>query len=101
VQPSGIFLYQLAAVDCAILPINDFRENFVVNDKTGFSGPYRVNSHYEDHIDLIKWCDDEMDSNNPPQTIAFFFTKYDVIEMAFDKLNDSLDRHAIDEDTKK
>lgn len=100
-QPSGIFLYQLAAVDCAILPISDFRANFLVDENTGFSGPYRMNSQRADQIELVKWRSDPLDSNNPPKSILFFSTKNNVIEMAFKKLNDSLDKHPVDEETRK
>lgn len=90
-HPSALFLKQLAVVDCSILPITNFKEEFLISSKTAFSGPYKISANEGMSFELQKWRKDQLDSKNPPEIIRFFVTKESALTLAKEGKTDSLD----------
>ncbi|MEK6773158.1 MAG: ABC transporter substrate-binding protein [Bdellovibrionota bacterium] len=91
-HPSALFLKHIAVVDCAILPIDSFKEELDLSSGGSFSGPYRIkNSLEKSKFHLEKWRPDALDSASPPKEIVFFKSAASGINLAIDGKTDSLD----------
>lgn len=98
-HPSALFLKHLAVADCAILPITDFKESINFGTKTPYAGPYRVTAIDKDKgVTIEKWRSDVLQSKNPPQTVNFFLTEQNPIELANLGKTDSLDHDTVKEE---
>lgn len=97
-KPSGIFLSQVAVTDCAVLPINDFKEDLTA--KNIFSGPYKVEKSDPSGIEISKWRTDVLDSKNPPKKIRFILTDEAPITLAKEGKTDTLDHDEVNPDDK-
>jgi ABC-type oligopeptide transport system substrate-binding subunit len=96
-HPSALFLKHLAVVDCAILPLTDYKNDFKVTVKSGFSGPYKlIRPPTESSIELEKWRTDVLDSPKPPKMISMALTDEAADVLARDHKTDSLDHDIID-----
>ncbi len=94
-HPSALLHKQLAAVDCGVLKITDFKSPFNVSEATAVSGPYKIIAIKPEQIRLAKWRSDSLDSSNPPEFIDINLTDQNPVELAVAGKNDTLDRQQI------
>ncbi|MCX6126600.1 MAG: ABC transporter substrate-binding protein [Proteobacteria bacterium] len=99
-HPSALLHKQLAAADCGVLKITDFKSSFSVSEATAVSGPYKIIAIKPDQIRFAKWRSDSLDSSNPPEFIDFNLTDQDLVELAVAGKNDTLDRQQIPTNTR-
>ncbi len=95
-HPHALIISQLAAVDCAILPINEEQvfqdlkkqgENLIVG-----AGPYKITQSESKNFQLKKWRKDIFDSPRPPDVIDIEITDEKNIQKILDSTKtDSLD----------
>lgn len=98
---SALFLKHLAVADCAVLPLDSYKDEIQFNEKTGFSGPYKVSKFdSETGVTLEKWRSDGLDSKNPPKKIHFFPSARTPIDLAKSGETDSLDHDVVPNDIK-
>lgn len=98
---SALFLKHLAVADCAVLQMKSYKDELQFNDKTGFSGPYKVlKFDAESGAVLEKWRSDTLDSKNPPKQIHFFPSERTPVELAKNGRTDSLDHDVVPVDAK-
>jgi len=101
-KPSAIFLKQLAVADCAILKLNDFRQDPDLSVAAGFSGPYKVTSNLKDgQVTITKWRADGLDSPLPPDQVTYFMTDRKPLELALAGETDTLDHDRVELDDRK
>ncbi len=95
-HPSGVFLRHLAVVDCAILPISNYKDSFDALSAKSFSGPYKLDHLLGDReLTIVKWRADAMDSKNPPARIIYRLDDTNAVELAKKGLTDTLDRDPV------
>ncbi len=95
-HPSALFLKHIAVADCSILPLEDFKAELDLDATGAYSGPYKIKSlvgKNEYHIE--KWREDALDSKNPPKEVVFFKSSTPGMDLAKDKLTDSLDAQPV------
>lgn len=101
-QPSVLFLKHLAVVDCAILPLNSYKDDLDKTPSGAFSGPYKVVATEPGKHKFEKWRKDSYDSPNPPVVLSFFETDEKSADLASNGLTDSLDKDFVSkEDAEK
>ncbi len=100
-HPSALFLKHIAVVDCAILPIESFKQPLVSNPEGTFSGPYRLTKANQGNYLLQKWRKDSFESASPPETILFFESDESPLELARAGKTDTLDRDPIEAEKAK
>jgi oligopeptide transport system substrate-binding protein len=89
---TDLLLKHLAAVDCAILNITDFRQSPLNWQQIGTSGPYRLKESSDNAILIEKWRADPFESKSPPQQVLFGFSSQPIDEQALADKLDVLDR---------
>lgn len=93
-HPAPLFFKHLAAVDCAILPIEDHKSFALDPENSSFSGPYRIASRTPDRLELEKWRKDQFDSAAPPARIVFVkMDNPDAVKAALKNEIDSIDNY--------
>ncbi len=95
-HPHSLIISQLAAVDCAILPIKEeqvFQSIKKQNENLPIgAGPYKIVKNTPNFFQLRKWRKDAFDSPNPPDVIDIEITDEKNIQKILDTTKtDSLD----------
>ncbi len=94
-HPSALFLKHIAVVDCAILPIKNYKDALRFDSATPYSGPYKITSIDKNGATAEKWRKDDLDSKNSPQKLKFSLSEMAPIEQALTEKTDSLDHDPI------
>ena len=99
-KPSALFLKHLAVVDCAVLPIENYKEELAISPASAFSGPYKLKKPLGDTgLELEKWRADPFDSANPPANIQILLSDEQPEALARQGKTDSLDHERVAADS--
>tara|TARA_B100000749_G_scaffold280891_1_gene280309 strand:+ start:87001 stop:88533 length:1533 start_codon:yes stop_codon:yes gene_type:complete len=100
-RPTSLFFTHLAAVDCAIVKMSSFKDNYSVQVGTPVSGPYRVESYSKNRVVLSKWREDQLESKKPPISLVFQGSEKQPVALGLNDEIDSLDHDVVTDSDKE